>query len=119
MLEKTFEQLEELGYDVTDVRYNCSHLYYGAWDKVIKNKTPQQALKYVENLLSKCSADGNYSEVRGLQRYPLLIDSIKDFIRKNKKTSSDVFFQLYLPSASYIAMQLYSAYAECYCASHS
>lgn len=86
MLEKTFEQLEELGYDVTDVRYNCSHLYYGAWDKVIKNKTPRQALEYVEKLLSKCNADGNYSEVRGLQRYPLLIDSLKDFIRKNKKT---------------------------------
>lgn len=32
---------------------------------------------------------------------------------------SRCFFQLYLPVASYIASQLYTAYAVCYCALHS
>ena len=43
----------------------------------------------------------------------------KPTIKHRKKHAKACFFQLYSPAASYIASQLYSAYAERYCASRS
>lgn len=88
-LDKTFEQLEKAGYDVSDVQRNSAHLYYGAWDEVLSKKTPQQALDYVNHKLKKAKENSNYAATRGQERFPLLITSIENFIKANKDTTKN------------------------------
>ena len=76
-----FKDLEDANYDISKIKQLSNHIFYGAYDEIIKNKTPLEAIKYVEDKIN--STKTTYSAVKAKNRFPLIIEAIKEFLNKN------------------------------------
>lgn len=76
-----FKDLEDANYDLSNIQQLSNHIFYGAYDEIIKNKTPLEAIKYLEDKIN--SAGTTYSDIKAKNRFPLIIEAIKEFLNKN------------------------------------
>ena len=76
-----FKDLEDANYDISKIQQLSNHIFYGAYDEIIKNKTPLEAIKYLEDKVN--STKTTYSDVKAKNRFPLIIEAIKEFLNKN------------------------------------
>lgn len=83
--EKTFDELEKEGKDISDISYACCYVYYGFYADKGRKMTPSELVKYFEDEIEKSKDDkfAKFYKNWAGSRFPEALEIVKRWIKKN------------------------------------
>ena len=83
--EKTFEELEKEGKDISDISYACCYAYYGFYADKGRKMTPSELVAYFEKEIERSKNDkvAKFYKNWAGSRYPEALEIVKKWIKKN------------------------------------
>lgn len=83
--EKTFDELEKEGKDISDISYACCYAYYGFYADKGRKMTPSELVAYFEKEIERSKDDkvAKFYKNWAGSRYPEALEIVKKWIKKN------------------------------------
>jgi len=83
--EKTFDELEKEGKDISDISYACCYAYYGFYADKGRKMTPSELVAYFEKEIERSKDDkvAKFYKNWASSRYPEALEIVKKWIKKN------------------------------------
>ena len=83
--EKTFDELEKEGKDISDISYACCYAYYGFYTDKGRKMTPSELVAYFEKEIERSKDDkvAKFYKNWAGSRYPEALEIVKKWIKKN------------------------------------
>lgn len=83
--EKTFDELEKEGKDISDISHACCYVYYGFYADKGRKMTPSELVKYFEDEIEKSKDDkfAKFYKNWAGSRFPEALEIVKRWIKKN------------------------------------